>query len=376
MEKQNDSAKKEIDERNTAADGEQEREASGEMPEQQPEAVGKSSADGLTQPADEETIASGEEEFDALLTTPPQISPEWGKIVRSLLLFWANGALLAIVTVYLLEQYASRPFAIHINYSILALEVISVLVLGFMVGSAWGGPGRFSLLGLFLGSMVTIPVVSYLFLLTLSQFKHLYVSGQEDLSYIVIVAIWIVVFGLIGALWLPVKSRRSALLALLLIFLAALTVGWFFSRGDLQFAATKYRMLDRNVPVPYANISWTPSVPTPTSTPTFTPTATWTPSPPVTTIPATKSVSPKAVLPAAPVIIQVGGHVRIVNTGGKRLRIREKPSTSAKILLAVEEGKTLLVSGGPVNADGYTWWQVKQGSIVGWAAQDWLKPVR
>ena len=102
------------------------------------------------------------------------------------------------------------------------------------------------------------------------------------------------------------------------------------------------------------------------------PTATKTPSP-------TPTRTPRPTRPPTPpprTGIRQGVNVRVVKTGGERLRIREKPSTDAKILLRVEEGTILEVVDGPVTADGYTWWKVKRGSTVGWTARNWLEPAK
>jgi len=89
-------------------------------------------------------------------------------------------------------------------------------------------------------------------------------------------------------------------------------------------------------------------VPTPTSTPTPTPT----PIPP-------------------PTEIAVGGNVQIVD--GVNFRI--EPTTSGQLIRALAGGVVLEVVGGPQDADGFTWWQLKDvdGSI-GWAAAQYLAP--
>jgi len=100
-------------------------------------------------------------------------------------------------------------------------------------------------------------------------------------------------------------------------------------------------------PTVFVRPTFTP-VPTPTSTPTPTPT----PIPP-------------------PTEIAVGGNVQIVD--GVNFRI--EPTTSGQLIRALAGGVVLEVVGGPQDADGFTWWQLKDvdGSI-GWAAAQYLAP--
>ncbi|MDH7487870.1 MAG: SH3 domain-containing protein, partial [Anaerolineae bacterium] len=74
--------------------------------------------------------------------------------------------------------------------------------------------------------------------------------------------------------------------------------------------------------------------------------------------------------------IRVGSKVRVIKTRGDKLRIRAEASIKAKILAGAAEGSILEVIGGPKTADGYTWWQVRLNSTVGWTAQDWLEPLK
>lgn len=66
----------------------------------------------------------------------------------------------------------------------------------------------------------------------------------------------------------------------------------------------------------------------------------------------------------------------VVVTDGRRLNVRNTPGTDASITTRVEPGTRLEVLDGPRTASGYTWWRVKlpDGSM-GWAAENWLKPV-
>ena len=67
--------------------------------------------------------------------------------------------------------------------------------------------------------------------------------------------------------------------------------------------------------------------------------------------------------------IAVGGKVRVFDTGSG-LNFRKGPSRSAEAIKKLPDGTTLDVIGGPREADGFVWWQMKdpQGT-VGWGAQ-------
>jgi hypothetical protein len=87
----------------------------------------------------------------------------------------------------------------------------------------------------------------------------------------------------------------------------------------------------------------------------------------------TRTRAPTAVPRGA---IAVGMEVEVVTTGA-RLNIREFPGTDATVIARVESGTRLVVVGGPRQADDHTWWQVRlPDGTVGWAAEQWLKPVR
>lgn len=72
--------------------------------------------------------------------------------------------------------------------------------------------------------------------------------------------------------------------------------------------------------------------------------------------------------------IAVGMEVEVATTGA-RLNIRERPGTDANIVARAEPGTRMAVLGGPRQADGHTWWQVRlPDGTIGWAAEEWLQP--
>jgi hypothetical protein len=104
-------------------------------------------------------------------------------------------------------------------------------------------------------------------------------------------------------------------------------------------------------------------IPAPTSTPRPLP-ATTTPLP----FAAMSSPSP------APGQIGIGVYVQVA-TGGDTLHIRAEPGLGNEPLFMAFDSEVFLVTKGPQQADGYTWWYLTasyDASRAGWAAQDFL----
>ncbi len=97
------------------------------------------------------------------------------------------------------------------------------------------------------------------------------------------------------------------------------------------------------------------------------------------TPPSVRTATPMRRQPATtarPGEIGVGAQVVVV-TDGQRLNVRQEPRTDAAIVARVEPGTRLEVLDGPCAASGYTWWRVKSpDGTIGWAAENWLKPVK
>lgn len=76
--------------------------------------------------------------------------------------------------------------------------------------------------------------------------------------------------------------------------------------------------------------------------------------------------------------LAVGQPARVVAPAG--LNMRQEPRTGAQLILQLGTGVRVTVLAGPESADGYTWWQVDDGSgNVGWVAErdaqtEWLSP--
>lgn len=77
--------------------------------------------------------------------------------------------------------------------------------------------------------------------------------------------------------------------------------------------------------------------------------------------------------------IQLEGYVRISGTEGEGLRLRRDPSLDADIIYLGLEGEIFLVRTGPVEGDGYLWWELEaplNASRRGWAVSQFLEPVQ
>ena len=100
------------------------------------------------------------------------------------------------------------------------------------------------------------------------------------------------------------------------------------------------------------------------------PTSTLRPLPPtLTPIPPTPMASPTP----GPGQIAVGVYVQ-PTTGGAGLRVHTDPSLTADFFSAFDS-EVFLVTKGPEQADGYTWWYLTasyDATRSGWAAQDYL----
>lgn len=73
--------------------------------------------------------------------------------------------------------------------------------------------------------------------------------------------------------------------------------------------------------------------------------------------------------------IQVGVFAQITGTGINGLRIRTSPGTSSNVIFVANEFEIFKVIGGPIDQDGYTWWQLAapyDQSRQGWAAANYL----
>lgn len=94
-----------------------------------------------------------------------------------------------------------------------------------------------------------------------------------------------------------------------------------------------------------------------------------TPPPGVATQPPAEATKP----PAQGGTITIGATVVVANAGGTGVNFRAEPSTDSDILDVLLDGTELTVIDGPLDAEGYTWWQVEGTAGTGWLVQDYLR---
>lgn len=86
--------------------------------------------------------------------------------------------------------------------------------------------------------------------------------------------------------------------------------------------------------------------------------------------PATPATAAEAT--AAPTVQQTRFGV-VQGVGSAGLRVRSEPSLSGEILATkLSDGDRVEVVGGPQDADGHTWWQIRTGDSVGWCSGTYL----
>jgi sortase (surface protein transpeptidase) len=74
----------------------------------------------------------------------------------------------------------------------------------------------------------------------------------------------------------------------------------------------------------------------------------------------------------APAELAVGGTASITESG---VNLRASATTGADVVTTLTAGQQVSVIGGPEDADGYTWWQIRLPSgEEGWIAADFLAP--
>ncbi len=139
------------------------------------------------------------------------------------------------------------------------------------------------------------------------------------------------------------------------IALAISLINAFLSREPLPVAPLTPTIIVLTAPASVVP-TMTPSLPPPSPIPTLTPV----PTPDVA---------------VAPEEITIGFYAVVANTEGLGVTIRGGPSTNNVPITVAEEGAFLLVLDGPLEGNGFLWWQVRLADgTEGWAAADFLEP--
>jgi hypothetical protein len=70
-----------------------------------------------------------------------------------------------------------------------------------------------------------------------------------------------------------------------------------------------------------------------------------------------------------------GVQARITGTGSAGVNLRADNGTTSEVVRILEDDTPLTLLTGPVEADGYSWWQVQlEDGTTGWVVQDFLAP--
>lgn len=73
-----------------------------------------------------------------------------------------------------------------------------------------------------------------------------------------------------------------------------------------------------------------------------------------------------------PGVLAVGGAAMVTDDG---VNVRGNPTTTAEVLTSLSAGQQVTILDGPVEADGFTWWEVAvSDDSQGWVAGDFLEP--
>lgn len=96
---------------------------------------------------------------------------------------------------------------------------------------------------------------------------------------------------------------------------------------------------------------------------------------PSTTTPTAAPTSAPAAQPAG---LAIGGTAKVTAGGG--LNVRDKPTRQGKQVGKLNVNTVITLTGGPTQADSFTWWEIENGSgLKGWvasgtASETWLQP--
>ena len=73
--------------------------------------------------------------------------------------------------------------------------------------------------------------------------------------------------------------------------------------------------------------------------------------------------------------LAIGAKVRVAGTQGSPLNMRAGAGTAQAVVKRLPEGARVEIIGGPKDANGFTWWQVRdEAGTTGWVASRYLAP--
>lgn len=145
------------------------------------------------------------------------------------------------------------------------------------------------------------------------------------------------------------------------VLIAALVIAFLLLAGSVVIILLSLPAPEAGMPVPISAALTIISAPT--GTPRNLP-------PTLTSLPPTPTLPPTA----APGQFGLGIYVQ-VDTGGDALRFRAEPGLDSAPLFLAYDAEAFLITDGPREADGYTWWYLSasyDAARQGWAAQNFL----
>lgn len=77
--------------------------------------------------------------------------------------------------------------------------------------------------------------------------------------------------------------------------------------------------------------------------------------------------------------IAIGDYVQVSGTGGDGLRVHNTAGVATKVSYVAKESEVFIVKDGPIDADGYIWWELEDpynNSTVGWGVANYLTVVQ
>lgn len=87
---------------------------------------------------------------------------------------------------------------------------------------------------------------------------------------------------------------------------------------------------------------------------------------------------PTVIVTNTPIPLAVGVKAVVFNVGNDELNVRNIPSiNNSEVLFRAVAGTVFNVIGGPREADGFSWWQLRdpQFEVIGWAVANYLQTV-
>jgi hypothetical protein len=154
--------------------------------------------------------------------------------------------------------------------------------------------------------------------------------------------------------WVNVKVVFGGIIFAVCVFAILLGVLWSARAQNIRIAPSTALLSVIEVPTS------TPPIPVSTPMPTQAPTS-----------------EQQEPLPMG--VIKIGDYVQVTGTGGDGLRLHETAGVAGKVNYVSIDTEVFKVKDGPVDADGYVWWELQDpytDNVVGWGVANYLAVVQ